>query len=217
MEDLSLEGSVVAVSSNRGHHFSKPVRSAIVMVEDIGIDGDAHAGAFVRHRYLARRRPRRPNQRQVHLIPNELLEALRDAGHYVSYGGLGETVTTTGLELERLPLGANLADALEKAAAGKPHKLTLVACRQPSLIVGSQWLPSHRADVAWPWQRHCWVTQAGARHEGCVAGSAAAAAMSCSELCQKDMPYRAGCGRIAVEARLGLLKRTIGESQGRRS
>jgi hypothetical protein len=34
----------------------------------MALKGDAHAGPFVRHRYLARRRPRVPNLRQVHLI-----------------------------------------------------------------------------------------------------------------------------------------------------
>jgi hypothetical protein len=48
-----------------------------VFTEDIGVEGDAHAGLFVRHRYLARRSPRMPNLRQVHLIQSELLEALR--------------------------------------------------------------------------------------------------------------------------------------------
>jgi hypothetical protein len=44
-------------------------------------------------------------------------------------------------DLQEHQRGANLADALEKAAAGKPHKLALVACRQPSLIVGRNGCP----------------------------------------------------------------------------
>jgi hypothetical protein len=61
-----LEGSVVAVAANRGHHFSKPPQDHVVLVEGHGVEGDAHAGAFVRHRYLARRQPQLPNLRQVH-------------------------------------------------------------------------------------------------------------------------------------------------------
>jgi hypothetical protein len=56
-QDFSLEGRVVAVAADRGHHFSKPTRSRITLVEGHGVEGDAHAGPFVRHRYLARRRP----------------------------------------------------------------------------------------------------------------------------------------------------------------
>ncbi len=74
MLDLALEGTVVAVAADRGHQFSKRQQGSIVLVEEHGVEGDAHAGAFVRHRYLARRRPRFPNLRQVHLIPRELGE-----------------------------------------------------------------------------------------------------------------------------------------------
>ena len=105
MLDLALEGTVVAVAADRGHHFSKRPQGSIVLVEEHGVEGDAHAGAFVRHRYLARRRPRFPNLRQVHLIPRELFDTLRALGYDVYPGELGENITTAGLELERLPVG----------------------------------------------------------------------------------------------------------------
>jgi hypothetical protein len=57
---FSLEGAVVAVAADRGHHFSKPPQNWIVLVEGHGVEGDAHAGEFVRLRYLARRRPAYP-------------------------------------------------------------------------------------------------------------------------------------------------------------
>ena len=104
-EGLSLVGKVVAVACDRGHHFSKPPRDRIVLVEGHGVEGDAHAGPFVRHRYLARRRPRLPNLRQVHLIPSERFAHLREAGFAVAAGDLGENITTAGLELELMPLG----------------------------------------------------------------------------------------------------------------
>jgi len=75
-DDLSIEGRVVAVAADCGHHFSKPIQGRIVLVEGHGVEGDAHARAFVRHRYLARRRRRLPNLRQVHLIPFELFASL---------------------------------------------------------------------------------------------------------------------------------------------
>ena len=103
MLDLALEGTVVAVAADRGHHFSKRQQGSIVLVEKHGVEGDAHAGAFVRHRYLARRRPRFPNLRQVH--PRELFDTLRALGYDVYPGELGENITTAGLELERLPVG----------------------------------------------------------------------------------------------------------------
>ncbi|WP_376707377.1 MOSC domain-containing protein [Bradyrhizobium japonicum] len=54
---------------------------------------------------MARRRPRLPNLRQVHLIPSELFPSLLEAGFEVGAGDLGENVTTAGLDLERMPLG----------------------------------------------------------------------------------------------------------------
>jgi MOSC domain-containing protein YiiM len=107
MDRTDLEGCIVS-ASGRGHHFSKPLRNEITMIEGHGVAGDAHAGPHVRHRHLARRRPHLPNLRQVHLIPIELFEQLRAAGYDVHPGELGENVTTAGLELERLPVGALL-------------------------------------------------------------------------------------------------------------
>jgi MOSC domain-containing protein YiiM len=44
----------------------------------------------------------------VHLIRAELFDELREAGHSVGPGDLGENITTTGLQLEHLPLGSRL-------------------------------------------------------------------------------------------------------------
>ncbi|WP_376707601.1 MOSC domain-containing protein [Bradyrhizobium glycinis] len=95
----------MAVAADRGHHFSKQVQERIVLVAGYGVEADAHAGPFVRHRYLARRRPRLPNLRQVHLIPSELFVNLGKAGFSIAAGDLGENITTAGLDLERMPLG----------------------------------------------------------------------------------------------------------------
>jgi hypothetical protein len=99
-------GTVVAVAADTGHRFSKPLRDSIDLVQGLGVLRDAHAGPHVRHRYLARRRPRLPNLRQIHLIAFELFAELRTAGYDIGPGQLGENITVAGLELERLPIGA---------------------------------------------------------------------------------------------------------------
>ncbi|UPJ73522.1 MOSC domain-containing protein [Bradyrhizobium sp. 187] len=126
--DLSLEGKVAAVAADPGHHFSKPVQDRIVLIEDHGVQGDAHAGPFVRHRYLARRRPRLPNLRQVHLIPAELFAFLSEAGFEVSAGDMGENITTTGLDLERMPLGTFIE-------LGPSAIVELTGLRTPCLLI----------------------------------------------------------------------------------
>ena len=99
---------VVSVSADAAHRFSKPVLSHITLVAGHGVKGDAHAGPFVKHRFLARRDSRMPNDRQVHLLASELFEELADDGFTVGPGMLGENVTTRGLDLSRLPLGTRL-------------------------------------------------------------------------------------------------------------
>ncbi len=101
-------GVVVGVSADSRHAFSKEARNQITLVENHGVEGDAHAGSHVRHRYIARVWPAHPNNRQVHLMRAELFDELRAAGHSVGPGDLGENVTTSGLELEHLPLGTRL-------------------------------------------------------------------------------------------------------------
>ena len=43
----------IALAQHRRHHFSKATLDRIVLVEGHGVEGDAHAGAFVRHRSLS--------------------------------------------------------------------------------------------------------------------------------------------------------------------
>jgi hypothetical protein len=123
-----VEGTVVAVASDRAHHFSKPLRDTIVLVEGHGVEGDAHAGPFVRHRYLARRRPRLPNLRQIHLIPGELFDEMRRFGYDLHPGELGENITTTGLDLEHLPLGSLLK-------LGATAAVELTGLRTPCVLI----------------------------------------------------------------------------------
>jgi MOSC domain-containing protein YiiM len=101
-------GTVLTVASDARHAFSKLLKQHITLLQDHGVEGDAHAGNYVRHRFIAGMWPKQPNRRQVHLIRAELFDELRETGHVVGPGDLGENVTTTGLNLEHLPLGTKL-------------------------------------------------------------------------------------------------------------
>lgn len=100
--------SVVAVARDGTHRFSKLPVASIRILEGLGVEGDAHAGATVKHRSRVRQDPTQPNLRQVHLVAAELLDELRAAGFDVQPGALGENVTTRGLDLLALPTGTVL-------------------------------------------------------------------------------------------------------------
>jgi MOSC domain-containing protein YiiM len=103
-----MTGSVSAVSCSAGHSLSKGNQRAIRLIEGIGVENDAHAGATVKHRSRVARDPSQPNLRQVHLIHAELHEELRGAGFEVAAGQMGENITTRDVDLLGLPAGARL-------------------------------------------------------------------------------------------------------------
>jgi hypothetical protein len=103
-----MTSTVVAVSRDARHHFSKSACAAIRLHAGLGVEGDAHYGATVQHRSRVARDPTQPNLRQVHLIQAELFDELRAAGFEVAPGQIGENVTTQGLDLLALPTGTRL-------------------------------------------------------------------------------------------------------------
>ncbi|MGI9006498.1 MAG: MOSC domain-containing protein [Streptosporangiaceae bacterium] len=102
-------GLVTSVSLDAGHAFSKPAMASITLLAGLGVAGDAHAGRTVQHRSRVARDPSAPNLRQVHLIHAELHDELTAGGFEVPPGGMGENITTRGLELLALSEGATLA------------------------------------------------------------------------------------------------------------
>lgn len=99
---------VVAVSSSPTHGFSKPLVASIHLLAGLGVEGDAHCGATIKHRSRVARNPSQPNLRQVHLVHAELFEELRAQGFEVQPGEIGENITTRGIDLLALPTGAEL-------------------------------------------------------------------------------------------------------------
>ncbi len=86
----------------------KPTEPSIRLLAGLGVEGDAHAGATVKHRSRVKRDPTVPNLRQVHLIHAELHDELARAGFTLAPGQMGENVTTRGVDLLALPTGTRL-------------------------------------------------------------------------------------------------------------
>ena len=104
-----MNAIVTAVCSNPEHALGKPTRASIRLIENHGVDGDAHAGSTIQHRSRLAKNATEPNPRQVHLIHSELHAELRAAGFQVGPGVMGENLTTQGLDLLALPTRARLA------------------------------------------------------------------------------------------------------------
>src|SRR3954468_393192 len=103
-----FQPKVLAVSCDDVHKFSKPNRLSIRLIEGHGVEGDAHAGRFIKHRYQARQMPELPNNRQIHLMQSELFAEMKELGFEIKPRDLGENVTTRGINLLKLPLGTLL-------------------------------------------------------------------------------------------------------------
>ena len=103
-----MHAIVTAVSLSAKHTLVKSNRDSIRLVAGLGVDGDAHQGATVKHRSRVARDPSQPNLRQVHLIHAELHDELQAAGFAVAAGQMGETITTQGLDVLGLPTGTRL-------------------------------------------------------------------------------------------------------------
>lgn len=100
--------SVLSVSRQQTHKFTKEVVEVIDIVANLGVVGDAHAGVTVKHRSRVAVDPTQPNLRQVHLIQGELFDELHEGGLDVCPGDLGENILTKGIALLDLPKGTVL-------------------------------------------------------------------------------------------------------------
>lgn len=78
------------ISAKKGQK-KKPVNS-IMLVEGKGVEADAHFDS----------------ERQVSLLPAESIEKMRQDGLKVSPGSFAENITTKGLNIKDLPVGAHL-------------------------------------------------------------------------------------------------------------
>lgn len=119
-----MSARVVAVHRSDSHSFSKESVDAVELLAGLGVAGDAHAGARVKHRSRVKADPTQPNLRQVHLMHSELFDHLAESDFVVTPGDLGENVTTEGLDLLGLPVGTTLA-------VGPDALITFTGLRNP--------------------------------------------------------------------------------------
>ena len=86
-------GQVLAVCTSLKKGTQKVEVPEVRLVEDWGIQGDAHAGKW---------------HRQVSLLALEKIEAFRQRGAQVAFGAFGENLILEGFDLRHIPVGTRL-------------------------------------------------------------------------------------------------------------
>jgi MOSC domain-containing protein YiiM len=103
------KGIVLAVCRKADPGIPKIEVESIQLLEGIGVEGDYHAGQYVRHRYLAKKDPTQPNHRQVLLVDTVILEDLKKRDIQLGPGQMGENMLLDGIDLMSLEVGTRLA------------------------------------------------------------------------------------------------------------
>jgi MOSC domain-containing protein YiiM len=86
-------GKILAVNISQKKGEKKQNIPCGLFMENVGLDGDAHAESGIR---------------QVSLLAKESIEKIRAKGLDVPYGDFAENLTTEGIDLPSLPIGTRL-------------------------------------------------------------------------------------------------------------
>ena len=86
-------GKVAAVCFSKNKGVKKQNIRTGKLIEDFGLEGDAHGGNW---------------HRQVSLLALESIQKMKDKGLDVGAGDFAENITTRGIELKSLPVGEKL-------------------------------------------------------------------------------------------------------------
>jgi len=108
MKNLNAAGSVVAVCKKAEPGIPKLEVRAIHLLENYGVEGDYHAGEYIRHRYLAKKDPTKPNLRQVLIIDTTILADLASQEIHLKPGWMGENIIVDGISMMTLTPGTRL-------------------------------------------------------------------------------------------------------------
>ena len=98
MDDSDLEMKIVSIAISKKKGTPKVQVRKASLLEDHGLEGDAHAG---------------PWHRQVSFLAAESIEKARKKGLDVGFGAFAENIATSGIDWQDIPVGArvNLGDS----------------------------------------------------------------------------------------------------------
>lgn len=86
-------GKVIAVCTSPAKGTQKMNMGQVTLVEDFGIEGDAHGGKW---------------HRQVSLLSHDKIQDFRERGAQISDGAFGENLVVEGIDFRTLPVGTHL-------------------------------------------------------------------------------------------------------------
>lgn len=89
---MNKTGEVTAVCTSDVRGIQKEPHKEITVIEDYGIEGDAHAGNW---------------HRQVSLLSQEQVDRFNEMGAGVTAGAFGENVVVRGFDFKTLPVGTH--------------------------------------------------------------------------------------------------------------
>jgi MOSC domain-containing protein YiiM len=84
---------VVSIATSRKKGTRKQVVEEAILIQDHGIEGDAHAG---------------PWHRQISFLAAESIEKARQKGLEVTFGDFAENIATSGVQWAQIPIGSQL-------------------------------------------------------------------------------------------------------------
>lgn len=98
MANSNLEMKIVSIAISKKRGTPKVQVGKASLLEDHGLEGDAHAG---------------PWHRQVSFLAAESIEKARNQGLDVGFGDFAENIATSGIDWKKVPVGArvNLGDS----------------------------------------------------------------------------------------------------------
>ena len=93
MADVTQSGRVVSLAVSTKKGIPKGCVAKAMLVEDHGVEGDAHAG---------------PWHRQVSLLAEEGIQTMVDKGLTVGFGDFAENIATQGVDWLQVPVGTRV-------------------------------------------------------------------------------------------------------------
>jgi len=108
MEMLNKTGTVQAVCRKAEPGLPKYPVEVVEIISNCGVEGDYHAGKYIRHRYLAKKDPAQPNICQVLVVDSTILEHIKTQGIDLEPGMLGENILVDGINMMGLGAGDRL-------------------------------------------------------------------------------------------------------------